>query len=133
MEKNPIENDKRNASRTRKLGEDAVCILCGLADPTVLEEVAGKYLEDHHIVGQNHDPDATHPICPNCHKKVHIGMMAAGADLETAPHTLDRLVSIMRALGAFFEMLMKACYRWAQEAEDALKRLTGAVPNWREI
>jgi len=65
--------------------------------------------------------------------KVHLGIAKAGADLKAAPHVLDRFVSMMRALGAFFEMLTQACFRWAQEIEDALKRLSGAVPNWREI
>jgi hypothetical protein len=39
---------------------------------------------------------------------------------------------MLRALGAFFRTLGEAFLRWAQEIEDALKRITERFADWRE-
>ena len=133
MEKNPIQNDKRKESRSRTLGEDSVCVLCGLADPTILIEGSDQFFEEHHVVGRNHDPDLTIRICPNCHKKVGAGVADSGASMKATPNILDRMVHVLRTLGAFFRMLGESFQSWAQEIENEIKRLTGANPDWREV
>jgi len=132
MEKNPIKNDKRKASRTRVLGEGSFCVVCGYADSAGLTATASKLLEDHHSVGRNHDPDLTVALCRNCHAELTEGVRKAGADMIEKPHVLDRIIHILRALGAFFRMLGEAFQRWAQEIEDTLKRITNHFGNWRE-
>jgi hypothetical protein len=116
----PVQNDARRARRQRQLGEGAVCVLCGEEDPAAL--VAGKatLIEQHHVVGRQHEPALTAPLCRNCHAKQTETLRRAGVPMKRPRDFLERLVAILRALGLFLQEAGKALLRWADELAHQL-------------
>src|SRR4051812_6665246 len=104
-EQNPIRNDARRASRERKLGHAATCMLCGEAQWESLVTAPKSLLEAHHVVGNANDVELTVPLCRNCHAKLTEQLRQNGTSMEQPRTILDRIVAILRGLAAFFRML----------------------------
>ena len=52
----------------------------------------------------------------------------------TQPNTTpERLISILKALAAFFEMLADACLRWAKALVRFVAGLDAEYPAWRTM
>lgn len=136
MERNPIQSDARKGRRKRKLGPDAVCILCGESRPEALMAVPRSFLHQaHHVVGDVNDPDLTVPVCLNCHAKETERQRGYGVNLHrdrmrTLPETL---ISILRALAAFFHSLGERLAYWAEELADFVRALDIQYPQWRDL
>lgn len=133
MEQNPIKTAAREARRTRTLSEDATCVRCGMANLAALVEGAANLLEDHHVVGRRHDGGLTIPLCRNCHAILTEDNRRAGADMRQQPSLLERIVNVLRALGAFFSDLAQRFFDWAERLARLVAGFDRIAPQWREM
>jgi len=62
-------------------------------------------------------------------------MRAAGVDLRHIPPRtiLEVIVSILRALGAFFHDLADMLFAWADRLLALIRALDSRYPQWREL
>src|SRR5688500_19247853 len=114
MDRDPIKTAAREARRARTLGEGATCLRCGMTNLAALVEGAANLLEDHHVVGRRHDAGLTIPLCRNCHAILTEDNRCSGADMRQQPSLLERIVNVLRALGAFFNDLAQRFFSWAE-------------------
>lgn len=120
-EDQPIQNDARRTARRKKLGPDAVCILCGQPQLETLVPVARSLLEAHHVLGKEHNGKVTVPLCRNCHAIVTEKLQQVGASMERADALPDRIVAMLRALGAFLLLLGEAVLNLALELSQYIR------------
>jgi hypothetical protein len=109
----PIGVDARVATQLRGLGPlPHVCVFCGYADPLALiakpltwveQRVPPKLLQDHHVVGREHDGQLTVLLCLNCHQLVHRRYLDAGVDLRFEKDPITRVTHMLEARAAFGE------------------------------
>jgi hypothetical protein len=105
---NPARAARRKTELRERLGsERPVCMFCGRAEPVLLRRVSRKFLEEHHPLGRNHDPNLTAFACLNCHALAHEGLLDAGVDLRPESDPVKRVATMLRAEAVFFEMLAK--------------------------
>lgn len=131
MSEDRLKTEVRKARREREIGEDAACILCGETDVFALMNVKKEFIEDHHVVGKNHDDELTVPLCRNCHAKTHESYRQAEVGLEEQPTFPDRLVAMLRALGDFLSQIGGRLRDWAQQLQDFIEWLDNRMPDWR--
>ena len=115
----------RKARRERRLGPDAACMMCGENDLSTL-----ALLEEHHVLGANHDPNGTVCICKNCHAKETERQRLAGADLQEQPSFLARLIQMLRSLGAWLRSLGEVVVEWAERLKRLVAHLDMNYPGW---
>jgi hypothetical protein len=133
MEENPLKSQVRREKRVNKLGANAVCCICGYANPTALVLAGRTLLENHHAAGKVHDPKPTVPICRNCHAELTAGLLDAGADMRKQPTVLERLAIILLSLGTLFVALGEAMYRYADDILRLVDSLNEHFKNWRRL
>lgn len=136
MERNPIQNATRKAKRIRKIGPDAVCVLCGETRPEVLIRVPWSFLhQNHHVVGEANDAKLTAVLCLNCHAKETELQRLHGVNLyRDRMRTLPEiLVSILRAVAAFLHSLADRFEDWAERLAAFIAALDAHFPEWREL
>ena len=134
MDREPIKTAVRTLARENRLGEGPkVCIRCGYADPLALIGVKRNWIHVHknflpqslfeydHIVGRNHDPDFTFPICRNCHAEVTELRRRAGITMNFQPDAREREALRLEALAFFLEIVAAALRRWAAEKRSRSK------------
>jgi hypothetical protein len=126
----PIATETRRAKRERILGEDAVCVLCGLGTLASLTPVSRNILEAHHIVGRANDAALTVPLCRNCHAEITDGYRDAGVHLNRPPTLLHRVVAILRALGAMLMAVGQMCAKLAEELLLDMHRPNVDLSGW---
>lgn len=103
---NPARAARRKIELREKLkAEQPVCFYCGCRELVTLRRVPRKFLEDHHLLGQNHDSNLTVPVCRNCHALLHEKLLNAGVDLRTEPDPIQRVATMLRAEAVHLEML----------------------------
>lgn len=126
MARDVVGNLRRQQRRLRELGGGRPrCVLCGESDWRTLKpvEVSSlpadlvKFLEDHHVLGHNHDPDFKVPLCRNCHAKVSARQLEFGADLRRKETLLARLPEMLRSDAAFLYELSVARLDLADQLE----------------
>lgn len=132
-QRNAVKTAARVAKREAKLGPDAVCVGCGQANPEALSLVDRTIVEEHHVVGREHEGKLTVPLCANCHRVLTEKVRNSGASMKATPNFLEKLVSMLRAIEAFFTMLGETCGRWADKLARLITGLDEACPNWREV
>ena len=141
MKENPVRNAARGAKQKRRVGETAACALCGFAEPEALQRVlkpklnreARRVIEHHHVVGRAHDPSLTVPLCLNCHAKATEQVRCVGGSMRPAETFLERLVAVLRALGAFLAELGKRLLGWASKLAAFVEALDAKYPPWRAM
>ena len=141
MEENAIQNATRRAKQKRRLGKDAECALCGFAEPEGLRRVplsklnreARRIIEQHHVVGRANDPELTIPLCLICHAKATEQLRSVGASMRPSRTFLEKLIAILKALGAFLKELGERFVRWANELAACVQALDAKYPAWREM
>jgi hypothetical protein len=134
-EHDPLANDLRRARRSRKLGSDAACALCGITEPAVLDRTR-RLLEQHHALGQDIDPDLTVVLCRNCHALATARQHDTGvANSNTEPATtvLHRLDQALRSLASLLQLLADAFFRWASMLRALIVALDQHAPTWRTL
>ena len=119
----PIGTDARQATHLRSLGPPPhVCAFCGDADPPMLRakpldwakaRVPRSVLEEHHVVGRQHDGDLIVLLCVRCHFKVSQRYFEAGIDLRFEPDPYKRVASMLEGLAVFDEIRAEVERKWA--------------------
>jgi hypothetical protein len=130
----PIGNEVRKARRERRLGPNAVCVLCGFADPAALVLVHRSLLEKHHPFAVAHVPGATVPLCRNCHALQTERMRDAaipltGDDLSE----LEVIEAVLRAHAIFLRADADALERFVDDLDLRINDLDERFPGWREL
>jgi hypothetical protein len=121
----------RRYRRYRKLGPNARCLRCGTTDPTTLIQVKQRFFEEHHVLGQQHDPNLTVIVCRNCHAILSATQGDDGVPLEPQPTSLERLLAVVAALGSFLKVLAEALLEWATKGTRFVAGLDTEYPDWR--
>jgi hypothetical protein len=134
MSVDPVGDDARRARRERRLGPEAVCVVCGEESPELLTRVRRSVLERHHVAGEANDPDLTVVVCRNHHALLTEAQRVSGIKLCRAADrvSLERLEAVLRGLADFFVMLAYALREWADELGRTIRRLDEGWPGWRE-
>jgi hypothetical protein len=113
--RNPARAARRKAEALEHLGtEQARCVYCGNTDPLV---VRPRRIENHHIFGEDRDP-LTIPACLNCHAVAHEHLQDAEVPMTQEKEPIKFARAILRALAVHFELLAKACWRFAKRMEE---------------
>jgi hypothetical protein len=116
---NPVRSARRKTELHDKLGsEHPVCFYCGYAEPVALLRVSRKVLDEHHLVGRNHDPNLTIIVCRNCHALRHEGLFDAGVELEVIADPVKRVAMMLRAEAVHLEA-------WAHSKREQANLLDG--------
>lgn len=112
---NPARAARRQAEATEQLeSEKEPCLYCGNTDPLL---VRPRRIQNHHLFGEDRD-EATVPACLNCHAGAHEALTDAEVPMtqEKEPKKFAR--AIFRALAVHFEILARACRRFAKRMEE---------------
>jgi len=131
-DQHPIRTARRKALREHRLGKDAFCLFCGYGCLESLTKVSRKWLEsngvprdsidrlleDHHVVGEAHDPDLLVTLCLNCHREVTEGLAREGVSMRPEKNISKLVPLILRASAVFFEALAKSYRKWASLLEN---------------
>jgi hypothetical protein len=132
----PIGSAARAARRTRKLPQDAACVICGERNPIVLEakERRRSVLEQNHVFCEANDPDTIVVMCRNHHAiatadQVDIGALRPGI----APSALERLTLALMSLAMFLIQLANGIYNFALDIVQTVRVLDENFPNWRSL
>jgi hypothetical protein len=118
MDRNPSATSARLSRRLRRLGSDAVCVLCGYTNPFGLIQVHRSLLEDHHVVTRAHDPEFVVAICRNCHGEVTELLLREGIQPSCERDVQKRTALMLTALAVFLEALATSVRRWAQALKE---------------
>ena len=129
-----IGNEVRKARRERRLGPNAVCFLCGFADPAALLLVQRTSLERHHVFGVGHIPRATVPLCRNCHALLTEQMLDAAVPLAGQHLSkLEVIEAVIRARVVFLRADADASQAFADDLQLLINDLDEHLPGWREL
>lgn len=127
----PIRTARRKALREERLGKNGCCLFCGYGCLESLTKVSSKWLEskglstdrierlleDHHVVGEAHDPDLFVTLCLNCHREITEGLAREGVSMRPEKSVRKLVALILRASATFFEALAKSYRKWANLLE----------------
>jgi len=115
----PIRTARRKVQRLRKLGTDfPVCLYCGCSEVALLRPVSKRFLEDHHILGESHDPKLTAFLCRNCHYLATENLLRADVSMLPEPEPLKRAAIMLRALSVHHRMLSDTHWQLATSLEE---------------
>lgn len=98
MDETPIETARR---ATRREEQDR-CLLCGRKE----------CVQQHHVVGRNHDSKLTAPTCQGHHDDAHENLRRADVNLRRASDSIERLKRAHKGLAVFLRMVADALERW---------------------
>ena len=126
-----LEQQAREAERQREFGIGAACVNCGEADVNILEYPKARLLEAHHALGRHHDVSVTTPLCPTCHKRLHVQLRVNGMVLEPQPSVLETVVQVLRGLATLFSVLGVSLLAFAERLARTVGRLDAWQPTWR--
>jgi len=128
MDDTPISTARRDMRRLKRLGPGPyICVLCGYSNPVALipgggAEVKDGPFEDHHVVGQHHDPHFMVLLCRNCHAEQTEFLLQAGVQMRSEPDPGKREVLRLKALATFHEHAAAAIRLWAADKEKELTK-----------
>ncbi len=133
MERDPIQNDARQARRRRKRGHSAPCVFCGRETPAALRRIGRSVVEADHVAGIANDPDLTIPLCRGCHDAQTELRRTYGIDLR---HQQSRpwpevFVDVLTAIGLFLRSLGARLMDWAERLRALIAALDTHCPQWR--
>jgi len=128
----PIRTAKRRVLRQERLGNNAFCLLCGYGCLESLTHVSRKWLEargiskdridrlleEHHNVGEAHDPDLTMTLCLNCHREITEGLAREDVSMRPEKNPRKLMALRLRALAVLFESLASSHRKWASLLEN---------------
>jgi len=112
---NPIRAARQVAEAIDQNGTDEpVCIYCGNSDP---RRVRPRRIQNHHLFGEERD-EATVPACLNCHAGAHDALTDAEVPMTQEKEPTKFARAIFRLFAVHFELLAKACWRFAKRMEQ---------------
>lgn len=80
-----------------------------------------RFLQEHHLLGENHDPEDTVPICRNCHYLAGEGLLQADVSMLAQPNTVARVATMLRGVAVHHEMLASTFRGMATTLEELEK------------
>jgi hypothetical protein len=127
----PIRTARRKTLRQDRLGSNAFCLFCGYACLESLTLVSRKWLEqrgvpkgwinrlleEHHILGEAHDPDLTVTLCLNCHREITEGLAREGVSMRPEKNRRLFIALNLRASAVLFDSLATSYRKWANLLE----------------
>ena len=122
-DKNPKRTARREEKQRRRVPPDAVCVECGESDPCLLEQ--------HHVMGQAHEPGLTVSLCKNHHAKATQSQLREEVPLNAADNLFDCVAAILDALAAFLRRLADTFNQLARQVRDSIGKLDAELPEWR--
>jgi len=115
LSRKPARAARRKAEAVEQLGtEQARCLYCGNTNPLL---VRPRRIVNHHIFGEDRDPH-TVLACLNCHAVAHEQLRDAEVPMTQEKEPTKFARAIFRALAVHFELLAKACRRFAKRMEE---------------
>ena len=117
-DRDPIASAVRQAKRSRRVGTDAACVLCGYHTPESLLPVRRTLLERHHVAGCANDADLTVVVCRNCHGELTEALRDAGVSMKGPPNPVIATIQLLRGLAVLCDDLVHSCRRHADELEQ---------------
>lgn len=133
MEPKSVGTQVRQARQKRRAGPNAVCVLCGIANPEQLTRVRRSLVEHHHPVGRANDDGLTVPVCLNHHAQLSEDQRTEHVPLQKPRSILERFEAILRGLAAFFERLGQTFRAWAEQLLAFIQALDIRSPSWRAM
>jgi hypothetical protein len=141
LDRDPVKTAVRRARRQQRLGSEASCAFCGVADqeslrivddPKLIERIRQILLERHHPLALAQDPDLTIILCRNCHALATESLRCADVPLEIQGNPLDRQIARGKAWGTFHGDAARSEDRMVEELEEFLTFLDDQYGDWRE-
>ncbi|MFN8675492.1 MAG: hypothetical protein U0Z70_03850 [Thermomicrobiales bacterium] len=126
-----MKSDARRAQRSRTLGPNAACVLCGYRNPEALLQRPCALLEAHHVCARANDPELTVILCRNCHAEVTERQRIAGVSFGTPATLLHQLLAALVSLAVFLLDLGQRMQTWTVALQAFLVRLDQELPTWR--
>jgi hypothetical protein len=131
-DESPIRTARRKAHRKERIGSNSFCLFCGYACIESLTRVSRKWLEDnrlsrerlnrlledHHLFGEQHDPDGLITLCLNCHREITEGIAREGISMRPEKNIRKVVALILRGSAVLFEYLATSYRKWARLLED---------------
>ena len=131
-DQSPIRTARRKLLREERVGSDAFCLFCGYACLESLTQVSRKWLEakgisqslldrlleEHHIIGEAHDPDLMVTLCLNCHREITEGLTREGVSMHPEKNLRRFIALVFRASAVLFEHLAASYRKWAKLLEN---------------
>ena len=131
-DRQPIRTARRKVVREGRLGCNAFCLFCGYACLESLTQVSREWieskgipadlldrlLEEHHMLGQAHDPDATVTLCLNCHREITEGLAREGVSMRPEKNLHKLIALVLRSSAVLFDFLASSYRKWATLLED---------------
>ncbi len=127
------QNAARKFRRGQSFGPDAVCFFCPYCNPIALMMIDKTLLEEHHVVGANHNDAMRVPVCRNCHAELTAGYLDHGVSMRKQKSTPERLAEVNRALEVFHRAASATHGNSATELDEHTARLDRNYPDWREM
>jgi hypothetical protein len=93
-----------------------------LESRNVSQDWIERLLEDHHGIGEAHDPDLLITLCLNCHREVTEGLVREGVSMRPEKNGRKLTVLRLRASAVHFEFLARSYREWATLLENELEK-----------
>lgn len=114
------------------MGNNDFCLSCGYACLESLTRVTRRWLEEHgvprdrlqrlleehHIVGEAHDPELLLTLCLNCHREITEDLAREGVSMRPEKNTRKLVALMLKASAVLFESLARSYRRWAIALES---------------
>lgn len=124
---NPAANDRRQATRQRKLGPNAACAICGLRNEEAL------LLHRHHVGLEGNDPVVVCVLCLNDHAIAQERLRQIGLceweEIDESP--IERQLAARRGRVDFWRLLADQEERDVEEVRAFLAWLDAEGVDWR--
>ena len=131
-DRRPIQTARRKILREDRIGRNAFCLFCGYACLESLTQVSRQWLEskgipknrldrlleEHHIVGEAHDPDLMVTLCLNCHREITEGLAREGVSMRPERDIHKLIALVLRGSAVLFEFLASSYRKWASLLEN---------------
>lgn len=116
----PLATARRRVRRLNRFGNDhPTCLYCGCLEVALLRPVTKRFLEAHHLLGENHDPNRTVLLCRNCHYMATENLLRADVSMLPEPDQLKRAVVMLRALSVHHGMLADTLWQLATLIDES--------------
>ena len=80
-----------------------------------------RLLQEHHVVGEAHDPDLVVTLCLNCHQEITEGLAREGVSMHPQTNLLKLIAQMLRGSAVLFDSLAASHRKWAVLLENHLR------------
>jgi len=129
----PMRTARRKVLRKARFGGNDFCLFCGYAclesltrvtrqwleAKGVPRELLDRLLEDHHVIGEAHDPDLIVTLCLNCHREITEGLAREGVSMYPERNIYKLVALVLRGSAVLFEFLASSYRKWASLLEES--------------